>query len=65
MNELKLSPAQYVSAREIAALLPLSYRHVVDRIPHREGFPAPANFGTKRFWKASEVRAWLDSRVEK
>ena len=57
--------AQYVTAREVAALLPLSYRHVADRITHRKGFPAPAKFGAKRFWKVADIRAWLDSRVEK
>ena len=56
---------QYITAQQLTTIIPLSHRHLAERITHRKDFPPATRVGAKRFWKRAEVVAWLESRVGK
>lgn len=56
---------RYITAREITQIIPLSCRHVAERVTHRKDFPAATRIGSKRFWKEAEILRWLEDRKEK
>lgn len=54
----------YITAKEIAQIVPLSARHIAERVTHRKDFPLPYRIGKRRFWKRSVVLEWIEKRRE-
>lgn len=73
MNTASISPDQQAMASSvprldtagIAALLGVTREHATDRITKRPDFPKPyINVSRRlRFWRASEVQAWMQRGV--
>jgi predicted DNA-binding transcriptional regulator AlpA len=58
------SDARYVSAEEIAEIVPYSARQI-RRLAESGGFPRPVQFGERKvLWVRAEVEAWLRSKEE-
>jgi hypothetical protein len=58
---------EYVTVEEIVGMfpVPLSPRHVRERVVRRNDFPTPYRVGRKRWWVKGEVQAWILARKEK
>lgn len=55
-----MSPTDLMTAKDIAAILQLSVRHVRERLVHEADFPRPAlNRAGCRRWRRSAFEAWI------
>jgi len=52
----------FVSAKDICHIIPMSPRHIQDRIVRRQDFPKPYRVGMRRYYKRTEVEAWWESK---
>lgn len=55
----------YINAKGIAKIIPLSVRVIAERVTHRPDFPPAVRIGNRRFWLRSEVTKWIEARREK
>jgi len=63
-NEAAVTSADYVSAKGLVELIPLSERHLSERVSKRKDFPRAYRVGSKRYWLRSEVSAWFEGQKE-
>ena len=56
-----MTPPEYITIKEMVGLLPYAKRTLAENITQRKDFPKPYRpTGMKRFWKLSEVIAWVE-----
>ena len=55
-----------IPASKLTEIIPLSFRHISDRVSHAPDFPRPfrAGKGGRRLWKRAEVEAWWESKKQ-
>ena len=56
--------SEYITPKQIAEIIPLSYRHIADRVTHRKDFPKPYRIANRRYYKKDEILQWWEGRKQ-
>ena len=53
---------EFVGVAGLPAVIPLSRRHLAERVTKRPDFPAPHMVGRARFWRLTDILNWMDKQ---